>query len=75
MAVASPAYLLAMKILAARAAKDSGDISFLYGLCGYSTVVEGIALLERLRPDRPIPVESVALLEELFGPLASPSDG
>lgn len=34
--------------------------------------MEGIALFERLRPGRPIPDESVALLEELLGPFTPP---
>lgn len=65
--VASPGYLLAMKLLAARVEQDASDIKLLYGLCGYSTPREGAALLESYLPGRPLPEETGALHEALFG--------
>ncbi|MHB1533318.1 MAG: DUF6036 family nucleotidyltransferase [Acidimicrobiales bacterium] len=70
--VASPEYLLAMKLLAARVEQDAGDIRVLYRICGYSTPAEGSGLLERYLPDVPLPERTLDLLEELFG---GPGDG
>lgn len=66
-AIASPHYLLAMKLLAARVEQDTGDIRTLYGICGYSTRAEGTRLLERYLPDVAVPERTLDLLEELFG--------
>jgi hypothetical protein len=51
-AVASPRYLLAMKLLASRADRDIDDIKFLYQLCGLSTAEEGAELLQSYYPTR-----------------------
>jgi hypothetical protein len=61
--VASPRYLLAMKLLAARD-EDVDDILFLYQQCGFRTVEEGLDLVEAAYPDRKIPVRVQYLLEE-----------
>jgi hypothetical protein len=66
-AVASPPYLLAMKLLAARVEQDVGDIRVLYRICGYSSEADGIALLQRYLPDIAIPDKTLDLLAELFG--------
>lgn len=50
--VASPRYLLAMKLYASRLQQDLDDIKILYQLCGYTTVDEGLDLLERSYPGR-----------------------
>lgn len=63
--VASPQYLLAMKILAARVETDAADIRFLYRQCGFTTVDEGLDLVERAYPGRKLPVASQYLLEEI----------
>jgi hypothetical protein len=69
--VASPRYLLAMKLLAARVDQDTDDIVHLYRLCGFTTAGEGMDLVEAFYPDRRIEPRTQFLLEELFG--ASPS--
>ena len=51
-AVASPRYLLAMKLLASRTDRDIDDIKILYKLCGLSTAEEGIEVLESYYPTR-----------------------
>lgn len=48
--LASPAYLLAMKICAARPAFDTDDMATLYRTLGYTTVEEGVAIVERFYP-------------------------
>ncbi|WP_218619608.1 hypothetical protein [Nocardiopsis flavescens] len=63
--VASPQYLLAMKLLAARVETDADDIRFLYGKCGFTTVSEGLELLQRAYPGRQIQVKTQYLLEEI----------
>jgi hypothetical protein len=45
--VASPGYLLAMKLFAARAEIDAGDIILLYRQLGFTTVDEGLDLVEQ----------------------------
>ncbi|MGE5830902.1 MAG: DUF6036 family nucleotidyltransferase [Micromonosporaceae bacterium] len=64
--VASPQYLLAMKLLAARDT-DIDDIVVLYRLCGFTTVTEGLELLESVYPGRTIPPRVQFLLEEILG--------
>jgi len=53
--VASPRYLLAMKLFAARAEIDADDIILLYRQLGFTTVDEGLDLVEQAYPGRPIP--------------------
>lgn len=65
-AVASPRYLLAMKLLASRTDRDIDDIKTLYNLCGLSTAEEGAKLLESYYPARVIPARAQFLLQELF---------
>lgn len=65
--VASPKYLLAMKLLAARE-QDIDDISVLYRLCGFASAAEGLDLVESAYPGRPIPPRVRFLLEERFPP-------
>jgi hypothetical protein len=61
--VASPRYLLAMKLLAARD-EDVDDILILYRHCGFRSVDEGLDLVEAAYPGRSIPVRVRYLLEE-----------
>ena len=63
--VASPRYLLAMKLLSARAS-DVDDIRLLYELCGFTTAREGLDLVEAAYPGRQIPAKVQFLVEELF---------
>lgn len=65
-AVASPRYLLAMKLLASRTDRDIDDIKVLYALCGLLTAKEGVELLESYYPARVIPARANFLLQELF---------
>lgn len=67
-AVASPQYLLAMKLLAARVDQDVDDIRVLYEMCSFTKAAEGIALMQRVYPTRPVAAKTRFLLEELFGP-------
>lgn len=65
-AAASPRFLLAMKLLAARVERDTDDIEALYRLCGLTTAEEGIELVEHAYPASLIPPRTRFLLEELF---------
>lgn len=62
----SPEYLLATKLLASRVSRDEDDIVLLYRLCGLTTVDEGLDLLERYYPGRPIEAKVRFFLEELL---------
>lgn len=64
---ASPRYLLAMKLLAARE-DDIDDIRTLYQLSGLTTVEQGVQVLQAAYPGRVIPPRVRYLLEELFSP-------
>lgn len=63
--VASPRYLLAMKLFAARAEIDAKDIILLYRQLGFTTVDEGLDLVEQVYPGRPIPAKVRFLLTEI----------
>ena len=63
--VASPRYLLAMKLFAARAEIDADDIILLYRQLGFTTVEEGLDLVELAYPGRPIPAKVTFLLTEI----------
>lgn len=63
---ASPEYLLATKLLASLVSRDEDDILLLYGLCGLTTVQEGLGLVERYYPGRPIEAKVRYYLEDLL---------
>ncbi|MGD0557975.1 MAG: DUF6036 family nucleotidyltransferase [Streptosporangiaceae bacterium] len=63
--VASPRYLLAMKLFAARAEIDADDIILLYRQLGFTTVDEGLNLVEQAYPGRAIPAKVRFLLTEI----------
>ena len=65
-AAASPHYLLAMKLLAARLDRDQDDIRLLYELCEFTTPEEGGNLLESTYPNRITAPRVQFLLEEMF---------
>jgi len=67
--VASAEYLLAMKLFSSRVEADADDIALLYREIGYRTVEEGLALVERSYPGRPIAAKVQFLLEEIVGSL------
>jgi len=64
--VPTPEYLLATKLLASRVGRDEDDIRLLYHQCNLSTVDEGIDLVERYYPGRPIEAKVRFYLEELL---------
>jgi hypothetical protein len=68
-AVASPEYLLAMKLLASRPNQDVDDIRLLYTQLGFTTAQEGMDLMDRYYPRRQPQPRIQFLLEELFGPV------
>jgi hypothetical protein len=72
---ASPEYLLATKLLASRVSRDEEDILTLYRLCGLTTVTQGLDLLERYYPGRPIEPKVGFFLEELLAASPGPLDG
>lgn len=63
--VASPRYLLAMKLLAVRAGADTEDIAALYRLSGLTTVEEGLDLVRTAYPGVTLPPKTQYLLAEI----------
>jgi hypothetical protein len=72
--VASPRYLLAMKLLAFRDDRDIQDIVFLLERTGIETVDEALDLLEHYFPQRLLDVRTQLKLEELFAGLSERGD-
>jgi Nucleotidyltransferase of unknown function (DUF6036) len=68
--IASPRYLFAMKVLAARVERDEDDLRILYELCGFRSVNEALDHVESTYPHQPIPPRALYLLQELFPPPA-----
>jgi Nucleotidyltransferase of unknown function (DUF6036) len=64
--VASPRYLFAMKMLAARVERDADDIEALYRLSGFGSVEEALDHVQSLYPHQPVPPRAQYLLLELF---------
>ncbi|OLE26116.1 MAG: hypothetical protein AUG44_14015 [Actinobacteria bacterium 13_1_20CM_3_71_11] len=64
--VASPRYLLAMKLFSSRVEGDAEDIMFLYRQLGFDTVEEGLDLVESVYQGRPIDVKVQFLLTEII---------
>lgn len=67
--VASAEYLLAMKPFSSRAEVDAQDIALLYRELGYTTVEQGLDLVEAAYPGRPTPAKVQFLLEEIVASL------
>lgn len=63
---ASARYMLAMKILAARAEQDVDDIQFLAGLLGLQTDAEVLAVASDRYAEVDLPPRARLLVEELF---------
>ena len=63
--VASPRYLLAMKLRSSRVDVDVDDIRFLFRLCGFTIVEEGLELLEHSYPALDIEPKTQYLLAEI----------
>ena len=63
--VASPRYLLAMKLFSSRVESDAEDIMFLYRQLGFDTVEEGLDLVESVYQGRAINAKVQFLLTEI----------
>lgn len=64
--IASPRYLLAMKLLASRIERDEDDIRLLLTICGITTVDEALDLVADLYGTRPIEPKVQYLLTEIL---------
>jgi hypothetical protein len=67
--VASPRYLLAMKLFSSRVESDVEDIMFLYRQLGFTTVDEGLDLVESVYQGRAISPKVQFLLTEIVDEL------
>ncbi len=65
-AVASPKFLLAMKLLSSRADRDLEDIQTLYRYCGFTTADEGLDLVAETYPAARILPRTQFFLQEMF---------
>lgn len=72
--IASAEYLLAMKLFASRVETDAEDIAFLYRTLGYTTVGEGLDLVQSVYSGRPVGAKVQFLLEEVVDSLHNPGD-
>jgi len=76
--VASPEFLLAMKLFSSRVEADADDIRFLYRLLGFTTVEQGLDLVRGAYRSRPIHPRVQYLVAEIVDSLsqqARPEDG
>jgi hypothetical protein len=67
--VASPRFLLAMKMFSSRVETDADDIAFLYRQVGFTTVQEGLDLVATSYGKRPVAAKVKFLLEEIVASL------
>lgn len=65
-----PEHLLAMKVRAARAARDADDIRLLLRALDLHTLDEVVQVVERFFPDEPLSERSRQLIEDLVAELA-----
>lgn len=72
--VASPRYLLAMKLMSFRQDRDVGDIKFLLKECGLQTVDQGLDLMLEYFPGRPMELRSQLKLQEMMDQSAKHQD-
>lgn len=61
--VASPRYLFSMKVAASRVEQDDDDVAVLYRLCGFESVDDALAHIERTYPHLRLEPKSQYLLE------------
>jgi hypothetical protein len=66
-AAASPEYMLATKLLASRVGRDEDDVLLLYEMCGLTTSEQGLAIVERYYPGRPVEAKVQYFIEDLLG--------
>jgi Nucleotidyltransferase of unknown function (DUF6036) len=64
--IASPAYLFAMKAVAARVERDATDLITLYRLCGFASVEEALDNVAAHYPPHLLPPKTEFLLRELL---------
>lgn len=64
--IASPRYLFAMKAAAARIERDSEDLQFLYGVCGFRSVDEALDSVAQHYPPHLLTPKTELLLRELL---------
>ena len=64
--VASPRFLLAMKLIASRIERDEDDLRLLLGLCGITTPDEALNVVADLYGNRPIEPKVQYLVAELL---------
>lgn len=64
--VASPEYLFAMKALAARVERDTGDLLLLYRRCGFASVEEALDEVERRAARQLLRPKTMFLLREIL---------
>lgn len=64
--IASPRYLLAMKLLASRVERDEDDVRMLLGLCNIADADEALQLVADLYPEAAIPAKVEYLVRELL---------
>ena len=67
--VASPQYLLAMKLMAMRFGEDDEDIEILLRQSGLHTAQEALDLVQRMYPQREPPMKTRFFLEEVLRPV------
>jgi hypothetical protein len=63
-----PAHLLAMKVRAARAVRDAGDLRLLLRALDIHNVEQAIEVVARYFPDEPLAARSRQLLEDILEP-------
>ncbi|MFC0861123.1 DUF6036 family nucleotidyltransferase [Sphaerimonospora cavernae] len=73
--VASARYLLAMKLFSSRVENDADDIMFLYRQLGFSTVEEGLDLVESVYHGRAVEPKVQFLLGEIVAALRDQEEG
>jgi Nucleotidyltransferase of unknown function (DUF6036) len=73
--IASPRYLLAMKLLASRIERDEDDLRLLLAVCGIATVEQALEIVADLYGARPVePRVGYLVAELLAGPEGSRFD-
>ncbi len=65
--VASPRYLFAMKVAAARVERDEDDLRVLYDLCGFRSADDALDSVVDLYPDITLAPRSELLVREIAG--------
>lgn len=72
--IAGPEFLLAMKLFAVRNDKDINDAAILWNRCGYTSVDQGVELLEKSYPSRLLELKHQYSIESVLSRAAQQSD-